>query len=841
MSTRSLKLALCATASMLAVTAKAADTDTQAQAPVEARPQAQAEIQAQAAASPFAPNGAVETVIVTARRRPEDLQKVPEAVTAISGATLRTTDTKSAIDLQSLAPSLTVSANLGSRDSDVFSIRGQSQPFGGADPGVQTYFAEVPFGASGPGNEFDMANIQVLEGPQGTLFGRNTTGGAVLFEPNRPTDEYGGYVDGELGNYDLRELQGAVNIPVIDDRLDVRLAGDFARRDGFTKDLSTGQELDNLDYDAFRIGVTMRPFAHFENYVVFDYLHDQTNGTGAELSGVNIETIDQLALAAGQPCAINPAICGFEQEMLGALKQQEALGPRETTSSISPGFKRETWNVVDISKYDVTDDLHLRNIFGFVSDRQQPSFDVDGSSLPLLDIPNSRTWEQNNLQVTEEFQLLGETPDKSINWIFGYYHELDHPGGYSEVERNVLGGPQPLGSPFFGFGSTEIDALSNGGISDAVYGSATYDASPWVQGLSFTAGGRYTWDHKVATASECILYVAGTSCPFPLTSAYALPTEAGSFHAPSWTLAANYQVTDDTMLYATWRRGYKSGGFNSGAGEATDFAEFKPEFLTDVELGTKNAWTILGMPGRTDFDAYYGWYDDVQKNDTVDISTGMQGSPPDFVALTFNAARANVKGLEFQSKFIPDDNFEVNVFYSYTDATYSKFLLPEAIVAGVPQDVLDLSGNAFTYTPKNKLGIQPRFHIPVDPDLGSPFVSAMLYWQSTEWFTDLGTRETTCGAYSFSFPDSYSCLATAGQQPKQSPYVQANFRLDWENFLGQPVDASLFVDNAFDKTYQVGANPYLHLIGTNASIYAPPRMWGAELRYRFGAEAQSAE
>src|SRR5580700_10229632 len=150
----------------------------------------------QPAASPFAPNGAIEEVVVTARRRAEDVQKVPAAVTAIPGEELRKTSTKSALDLQNLAPSLSVAANLGSRDSDVFTIRGQTQPFGGADPGVQPYFAEVPFNPSGPGSYFDLDSIQVLNGPQGTLFGRNTTGGAVLFEPKKPEDGFGGYVDG---------------------------------------------------------------------------------------------------------------------------------------------------------------------------------------------------------------------------------------------------------------------------------------------------------------------------------------------------------------------------------------------------------------------------------------------------------------------------------------------------------------------------------------------------------------------------------------------------------------------------------------------------------------------
>jgi iron complex outermembrane receptor protein len=789
--------------------------------------------------SSFTQNGQVETVIVTARRRSEDVQKVPAEVTAISGTDLRNFDTKSAIDLQTLAPSLSVSASLGSRDSDVFSIRGQSQPFGGADPGVQTYFAEVPFGGSGPGNEYDMANVQILNGPQGTLFGRNTTGGAVLFEPNKPTDEYGGYLDSRLGDYDLRELEGAVNIPVVGDMLDVRIAGDWQRRDGFTQDLSTGQSLDNVAYNAYRIGVMFRPFAHFENYTVFNYLHDQTNGTGAVLTGVNIATIDKLAASQGVECAVNIETCFFEDEMLAALKQQQAMGPRYTTSSIAPGFERDTWDIVDQAKYDINENLHIRNIFGFVSDKQRPSFDVDGSFLPLLDIPNSRAWESNNLQVTEELQVLGNTSDDSFNWIFGLYHELDHPGGYSEVERETLGGAGAGGGgPFSGFSSTEYDVLSNGGTSNAVYGSATYDASSWVHGLSFTAGGRYTWDHKDANTLTCILPEMGPACPFPIPNAFpynflAPPHQSANFHAPSWTIDANYQVTDDSMLYATYRRGYKSGGFNSGSGTASQFSEFEPEYLTDVELGTKNNWTFFGVPGRTNLDAYYGWYDDVQKNDTIGVDN--PPAPPQFVALTFNAARANIKGVEFQTTIVPDDNFEVNLFYSYTDATYSKFMLPAEIVNNVPLGFENLAGTPFSDTPQNKLGIQPRLHIPVDPALGSPFVGATVYWQSSEWFTDLGSLETTCGAFN---PATYQCLAPAGQQPKQGAYWTANFRLDWDNFLGEPFDASFFVDNAFNETYQVGANPYLHLVGTNASIYAPPRMWGVELRYRWGADGQ---
>jgi iron complex outermembrane recepter protein len=849
---------------------------------------------AQATGSIFAPKGNIEEVVVTARRRPENLEKIPVAVTAISGAAIRTDRIKSALDLQNFVPSLSVAANLGSRDDNVFTIRGQSQPFGGADPGVQTYFAEVPFNGGGPGSEFDMENIQVLNGPQGTLFGRNTTGGAVLFEPRRPDlDSFGGYIDGSLGNYAMKEIQGAINFPV-GQTLAIRVAGDFTERNGYTRDITTGQDLDNEDYGAFRVGVLWKPTAHFQNYAVFDDLSDHNHGTGAELTGVNTATVDNLATKELQPllnrfpvlplappfptlthcppaseygtyvtlfgpsAAVLGQTCGglanFEQDMLGTLAQQQALGPRKTTSSIPLFYRHDTWNAIDIARYDFNDNFYIRNIFGYVVDKERPAFDYDGSDLPILDIPNSRTWESNSYQVTEEVQLGGKALDDSLNWIFGFYHELDRPNGYSEVERETFGGypPASLTNPLAAFGDTEIDSLSNGGTSNAVYGSTTFDASRWLNGLSFTAGGRYTWDHKTANSLTCILSTANpllTSCPYPLTNAaqFSPLQQSANFHAPTWTLAANYQVTDDTMVYATYRRGYKSGGFNSGAGAAaTSFGEFKPEYLTDVEVGSKNNWTILGVPGRTNFDAYYGWYSDIQKNDIVGISyTGPVQEPENFVALTFNAAKATVKGLEFQSTFIPDDNFEVNVFYSYTDATYSKFALPSSIsiseltgaqTLGSP---LELAGDPFAYTPQNKFGITPRFHIPVDESLGEPYLSGTLYWQSKVWFTDLSSVETTCGAFSVTTAGAYTCLAPGGQPPEQKSYALLNLRFDWENFMGRPFDLSVFMDNVTNRTYKVGADALLNETGTSASIYGPPRMFGIELRYRFGEDAGS--
>jgi iron complex outermembrane receptor protein len=751
----------------------------------------------------------IETVTVTARRREEDLEKVPVAVTVLSADKLRTSEIRSVLDLQNYAPSLTVSGSLGSRDDDVFTIRGQSQPFGGADPGVQSYFADVPFNPSGHGSTYDLANIQVLNGPQGTLFGRSTTGGAVLFEPKRPDDQFGGYLDVTGGTYALKEFQGALNVPV-SDTLDIRLAGDVAKQRGFTYDVSTGEHLDNVDYQAGRIGIDWHPVNGFDNYLLAYYLHDWNNGTGAELSGIGSEArLVGVAEKFGLPAAEATTLVGlFYPEFQTALADQQAMGPRRATSSIPLFYHHDSWSATDVASYEITPSLTIKNILAYIDDKVQPSFDYDGSSLPILDISNSRTWETQSIQVTEELQLLGNMGN--FNWIAGFYHELDHPGGYSEIERHTFGGEGVLPP----LSSTVVERLTNGGSSNAGYGSVTYDATDWVKGLSFTAGGRYTWDRKVATANVC----TSASCPFPLTNATLLPTLTHSFRAPSWTLAANWQATDDTLLYATYRRGYKSGGFNSGASGAPDLELFKPEFLTDVELGTKNNWTILGVPGRTNFDLYYGWYQDIQKNDLILVANTTGPTPTSLLdAITFNAARASVKGLEFSSTFIPNENVQFDVFYSYTDASYDKFVLPDTVINGVAEDILDHSGNPFAYTPKHKLGLTGRFHIPVDASWGFPVFTAELTGQSKTYFTDFADEN----------PDAFQKL-----------YGLINLRFDWDNIWGTAFDAAVYSTNVTNKTYKVGANALEQEIATTASIYGAPRMVGIELRWRFGEDAK---
>jgi iron complex outermembrane receptor protein len=241
----------------------------------------------------------LEEVTVTARRRDEKLQSVPIAVATVSPAEI---EERTIVDYADLS---VVSGNARYTENYT-SLRGL-----GASS-VVTYFAEVP--AAGIvnnggnslslGQTFDLESLQVLAGPQGTLFGRSAVGGAILFEPKRPTNNFEGYVQIGLGDYNLKEAEVVANIPIVSDKLMVRFSGQRDGRDGFTKDvgpINGGKDYDNRDYWSGRVGITFRPTDNFENYTLLTYFYNDDHGTGYKLLIINpngISTFGGLPLAA---------------------------------------------------------------------------------------------------------------------------------------------------------------------------------------------------------------------------------------------------------------------------------------------------------------------------------------------------------------------------------------------------------------------------------------------------------------------------------------------------------------------------------------------------------------
>ncbi|HVG01965.1 MAG TPA: TonB-dependent receptor plug domain-containing protein, partial [Nitrospira sp.] len=212
-----------------------------------------------------------DDIIVTARRVRESQQRVPIAITTFSQEALDRNQIRSLTDLQQFVPSAAVSG-YNSRNQEWFTLRGQGQTGletgggVGGGPAVVGYLAEVPVNIAGPGLYYDLASLQVLKGPQGTLFGRNTTGGAILFEPNKPTDKFDAGASVTLGSFARHEAQGFLNIPLADG-LAVRFAGQLGHRKGYTTDALTGDRYQTRNYEAARIGVQFDRGA-FSNYLL---------------------------------------------------------------------------------------------------------------------------------------------------------------------------------------------------------------------------------------------------------------------------------------------------------------------------------------------------------------------------------------------------------------------------------------------------------------------------------------------------------------------------------------------------------------------------------------------
>ena len=207
---------------------------------------------------------------------------------------------------------------------------------------------------------YDLANVQILKGPQGTLFGRNTTGGAVLFEPARPEFALSGYVKAVLGNYSNREGEFVLNLPVVDDRLAIRLAGNIARRDGFTRSVRTGQRLDGRHYEAWRVSILARPFDGLENLLILDGRDKDQSSTSAILR------------------QLNPAM-PVGQGMAALLAEQAAIGPRKTLIGVPLYDRGSVFGVTNKTTLELNDNLALKNIVSFRRNRTDRASDYDGT------------------------------------------------------------------------------------------------------------------------------------------------------------------------------------------------------------------------------------------------------------------------------------------------------------------------------------------------------------------------------------------------------------------------------------------------------------------------------
>lgn len=773
--------------------------------------------------------GTIDEVVVTARRTEESMQDVPVAISALSANDLQRESVSSMQNLQGKVPSLVISTNSQMRNTETPSIRGQGAQFGAA-PGVIIYFGEVPLPSDlvannqgGPGKFFDLQNIQILKGSQGTLFGRNTTGGALLLEPHRPEENFSASFRTEGSTLTGRGIEGVINTPLIDQTLWARAGYKYFDRKGFTHDIGTGKDYDSKHYWTSRLGLTWRPADGIENYLLGYYTKNHDNGTGNVIEDINREGLNRGILGAiglgmipaiPDPLGVGPGClllnlsasstnCGQD-----ILDQQHARGNRKVQLSADPDDILTTGGIIDNFSYELNQDATLRNIFSYSKFKHHYRWDLDGSHAGFIDYVNPSNEPQADLHtITEELQLQGKTGDDGrLTYVVGGYFEKTQATGVSKATALFVESiTQKYNQTKTSYAPFAQGTYNLGGLSDSL------------SDLNLTVGARYTFDKTEGFAR--LTQVAGGV----LTTVDNPHTASVKDAALTYTVGLDYKI-DNNLLYGKISRGYKTGGI-SVISVNPDHYTYNSEFVTNYEIGQKADFSIADVPVRLNTALYFTDYDNLQK---AAIDTYLDRNNPSLLpvvgAATINAGKAQLAGFELEATIQPFEGATIVATYGYTYAAYKKFTL---VVAGVTPavdcsgqeipvgSVSELSCVPFQSTPKNNFSLSGRYVLPIDEKWGSVEGSLTYAWNDRQYTSTNTVPSQEPGAW----------LASAGL---------FNGSIHWGKVLDSKFDLQLYGTNLANKTYRISNSNQWTFTYMRSSIYSEPRIIGLQLGYSWG-------
>lgn len=739
-------------------------------------------------------------VVITARKREETVQKVPLAVTALGAAALEQKAIVSAADLQYHVPSLQENNGayfLGAEPSFVLRGLSTTAPGTNADPSVASYFNEVPLlNTRQMANEFyDLASVQVLRGPQGTLFGKNSDGGAILFTPQRPTHRNEGFAQLEGGNYNQRQLTAAVN-GVLADNLDVRLSTRLSAHDGYIKNVS-GAKLDNQDYQSGRLQVEYRPTDKITNDFMVDGYHAHQNGTA--LIPTNFSAIaDGIynGFVNPFPALISNAdyFALVPVPLATQLANQQGWGPRKVSSPITNPITLDVYTISNITSFKLSDELSLKNVLGYQHQRTKWLLSQANEPTPLL-VDDFRDTQD---QLSDELQLQGRSFANRLDWIVGAY--------YAHQDETAQNGNTIL-KPLI---ANQLNSTSKTD-STALFAQGTYKLDEVLKGLEFTAGYRYSWDHKQQSASDTGTNIpAGIfvpSCEFPgiAPSAPCVRSLSKTFSAPNWTIGLDYHYTDKLMFYVASRKGYKAGGFNPTS-YAPGSAAYGAETITDIEGGLKSQFTVGEAPGRLNLAVYHADYG----NPTVAPVVPYFGNAVQVVENVHEGATIN--GGELEASLNPTRDLQLSFSYGLADAKFkstAQFISGYTGTLASPVPVFtSLGSQPVPGSSKTTLSASARYTLPLDASLGKIAGEVDYSWRSAQ---------TLAG-----FPVAH--LPAFGV---------VNLKIDWTHVRNSDVDLSVWVKNLGDKLYVTNQQLLSAALGVDQNEYGPPLTFGVNLTYHW--------
>jgi iron complex outermembrane recepter protein len=820
-------------------------------------------------------------IIVTARRSDERLQDVPISITVFNQRQLADRNITNSSDLAAYTPSLSANTNYGHENSS-FAIRGFVQD-AGTPPSVATYFADVvaPRGPTQgtqagdgavPGSYFDLLNVQVLKGPQGTLFGRNTTGGAVLFVPQKPTSEFGGYAEVSAGNYNMERIQSAVNMP-FSDSVRFRLAVDHQGRKGYLHNTSGigPSEYDDVDYTAVRASLVIDVTANLENYTIASYNTSDTNGNVQKLIACNPTGFNPVNPATGLGNFIGVLSCSQL-----AAERAKGAGFYDVEAAVpDPVSRVDQWQLINTTTWTPSDSLKVKNILSYAQYKdfqRSPLFGTNwqASETPLpypfiffqgvprvftgiFPAPGDNTAHQATY--TEELQLQGATSDQRLTYTAGVYAEWSDPLDLSGNQSPQLAActnlatftcSDPIGAAFTAAISQQLGfpfPVHVGVVNYTVGETFFRDQGAYAQSSfaitnqwKVTAGARYTWDSQSNQATR-ISYnfpvlppytgAATASCTDPATAPSCGESLKEKSSKPTGMIDLDYKPTDDILTYAKYARGYRAGGVTTNA--PSDHRTFAPESVDNFEVGLKSSFHTV-VRGTFDVALFYNNFknQDLQFGFNPSVNPVTHATAP--VAPTtaiINAGKSRIYGAEVDTSIIPLPsitgleglNFEFS--YTYLNATIRQLAPVTTTDPNYTPDVSAIAiGSPLVLSPKNKYTVSANYTLPLPASIGRITFGTIF----------VHTDEQTT-AYTYQNP---AILAAFGSNLGLLPSSNLlSLNLNWDSIASSSVDVSLFATNVTQENRYLFV-PGLATSGAEFAVLGEPRMYGIRLRYRFG-------
>ncbi len=758
----------------------------------------------------------LEEIVVTAERRSESLQDTPISILTFSGDALERANVRSVDDLQNFLPNVSIggSAPVGNSAPN-FSIRGVGQTSGRAnnEKGVGLYVDDVYYPRSTGAilNLLDVERIEVLRGPQGTLFGRNTTGGAIRYITRKPTDRLEGRITGTYGSLDRTDIEGVLNVPV-SEKVAFRGQAAWFKRDGYVDVIGTDRTRGNQDDYAVRGALRVRPNDSITVDLSAAYTENRSNGSPTVIAGVGLRQASgfpiaavnaynaylaargQSAIVADDPrfvakdgysvpdscimddIALNPAKFGDAPNLLPNSRPQASLcdDARRT---------KNTFLSADINA-DLNDALSLRSITGY-----NKGTDIDQGDYGLFGAQTNYTLNEMN-SISQELQLLGS--HEGLEWVAGLYYFHETPAERRFLREAVVNAGRVECCNGF---DANVQLKTN---SYSAFGQASLDLTDKAR---VTAGARYSYDDKDVFISKVGIFT-------PALPAGGSPrTNANNWDAIDYRLTLDYQWTDTLMTYATYSKGFKSGGFNVDivtlGTAAPTITSFDPETVKNLEAGVRSEWFDKRL--RANLTGFHMKYDNL----VVQVADFSRGA---LQVLFLNAGKLEIDGFEGEFAVAPIERLTLNANVGYTRIKYVD--LP----TGSPLfDPASCPGGALTF---DRCRAQPLARSP-----------EWTYTLGAQYTVPVGDGDVSMNA-NYAYKSSQYSNNSTSNSVKLPAYGVANVRIEYDS--GAQWKVAAFGTNIFDKYYiTTGTNGRQNTLATLTHSPGRPAEYGVSLTWSF--------